>query len=61
MPNGLGGRASEIMIMHCIEGYEISEIAERLEITPATVRVHLSKGRERLRALIPGKEGKTNA
>jgi RNA polymerase sigma-70 factor (ECF subfamily) len=52
---GLGGRTSEIMILHCIEGYEIAEIAERLEIAPATVRVHLSKGRERLRTLMTGR------
>jgi DNA-directed RNA polymerase specialized sigma24 family protein len=57
----LDGRTSEIMILHCISGYEISEIAKMLRITPATVRVHLSNGRKRLRNLPPGEEGTTDA
>jgi RNA polymerase sigma factor (sigma-70 family) len=58
---GLGGRTSEVMVMHCIEGLEIPEVAETLEIAPATVRALLSKGRKRLRALIPPAEGTADA
>jgi RNA polymerase sigma-70 factor (ECF subfamily) len=52
----LGGRQSEILMLHCIAGYEMVEIAEMLDISPATVRVHLHDGRKGLRATIGGEE-----
>jgi RNA polymerase sigma factor (sigma-70 family) len=53
----LEGRQREVIALHCLAGYEISEIAEMLEIKPATVRVHLHAGRERLREIMAGEEG----
>ncbi len=54
---GLKGRQSEILMLHCIAGYEIVEISEMLGISPETVRVHLHNGRKRLHAMIRGEEG----
>lgn len=39
-------RVGEVMALHCIAGYATSEIAKMLEITPATVRVHIHIGRK---------------
>jgi len=52
----LEGRPGEVMALHCLAGYEISEVAEILGITTATVRVHLHTARVRLRAIMPGEE-----
>jgi RNA polymerase sigma factor (sigma-70 family) len=53
----LKGRQGEIMILHCIAGYEVSEISEMLGISPETVRVHLHDGRKCLQGMIKGEEG----
>jgi RNA polymerase sigma factor (sigma-70 family) len=53
----LEGRQGEIMILTCIAGYEIAEVAEMLEISPKTVRVHLHHGRKQVQAIIGGEEG----
>jgi RNA polymerase sigma factor (sigma-70 family) len=53
---GLGGRPGEVMALHCLAGYEISEVAEILGISQGTVRVHLHTGRVRLQAMVAGHE-----
>jgi RNA polymerase sigma factor (sigma-70 family) len=47
-------RQREVIALHCLAGYEISEVAEMLEISPATVRVHLHVGRQRLVKIMAG-------
>lgn len=44
------------VILHDGEGYPTAEVAKLIGISPATVRVHLHRGRKRLRALL-GIEG----
>jgi RNA polymerase sigma-70 factor (ECF subfamily) len=39
-------------ILHFYAGYSTKEVAEILGSSAATVRVHLSQGRKRLRALL---------
>ena len=53
----LDGRQREVIALHCLAGYEISEVAEMLGISRATVRVHLHAGRERLREIMAREEG----
>jgi RNA polymerase sigma-70 factor, ECF subfamily len=53
----LEGRPREVMALHCLAGYEISEVAEMLGISAATVRVHLHTARARLRVIMGGEEG----
>jgi RNA polymerase sigma factor (sigma-70 family) len=53
----LDGRQREVIALHCLAGYEISEIAEMLGISSVTVRVHLQGGRGRIRKIMAGKEG----
>jgi RNA polymerase sigma factor (sigma-70 family) len=53
----LKGREQEVIALHCLAGYEVSEVAEMLEISPSTVRVHLHHGRMELRAMMAGEEG----
>ena len=53
----LEGRQREVIALHCLAGYEISEVAEMLEIKSPTVRAHLHAGRERLRETMARKEG----
>ena len=53
----LEGRQREVIALHCLAGYEISEVAGMLEISPATVRVHLHAGRKRLQEIVAGEEG----
>lgn len=48
----LTGRKQEVIALHCLAGYEISEIAEMLAISPSTVRVHLHDGRADLRVMM---------
>ena len=53
----LDGRPREVITLHGLAGYEISEVAEILGIKPATVRVHLHTGREQLREIMAREEG----
>jgi RNA polymerase sigma-70 factor (ECF subfamily) len=53
----LGGRQREVIALRCLAGYEVSEVAEMLGISPATVRVHLHAGRARLLEIMAGEEG----
>jgi DNA-directed RNA polymerase specialized sigma24 family protein len=43
--------------LHCLAGYEISEVAEMLGISSSTARVHLHTGRRRLLKIMAGEEG----
>jgi RNA polymerase sigma-70 factor (ECF subfamily) len=52
----LEGRQRDVIALHCLAGYEISEVAEMLGISPSTVRVHLHTGRRRLLAIMAGEE-----
>jgi RNA polymerase sigma-70 factor, ECF subfamily len=52
----LEGRQREVMALHCLAGYEIAEVAEILEVSASTVRVHLHDARLRLRAIMAGEE-----
>jgi len=52
----LKGRKQEVLALHCLAGYEISEVAEMLKISPSTVRVHLHDARADLRALLSGEQ-----
>ncbi len=40
------------VILHDEEGYPASEVARLIGVSPATVRVHLHRGRRRLRELL---------
>ncbi len=53
----LEGRQHEVIALYGIAGFEISEVAEMLGISEATVRVHLHKGRRRLREIMAREEG----
>jgi RNA polymerase sigma-70 factor, ECF subfamily len=53
----LDGRQREVITLHCLAGYEISEVAEMLGISSATVRVHLHAAREHLRDIMAREEG----
>jgi RNA polymerase sigma factor (sigma-70 family) len=53
----LGGREGEVMALHCLAGYEISEVAEILGIRAGTARVELHRGRERVRKMLAREEG----
>lgn len=55
----LEGRQREVIALHCLAGYEISEVAEMLGIHTATVRVHLHAGRARIREIMAGEEEST--
>jgi RNA polymerase sigma-70 factor (ECF subfamily) len=52
----LEGRQREVIALHCLAGYEISEVAEMLGIKPPTVRAHLHTGRASLREIMAGEE-----
>ena len=52
----LEGRPREVVALHCLAGYEISEVAEMLGISVVTVRVHLHAGRARVRKILAGEE-----
>jgi RNA polymerase sigma-70 factor (ECF subfamily) len=45
-------RQRAAVILHDEEGYPIADVARLIGIAPATVRVHLHRGRTRLRALL---------
>ena len=53
----LKGRQREVIALHCLAGYEISEVAKILGVKVSTVRAHLHSGRVRLRAIMTGEEG----
>jgi hypothetical protein len=53
----LDGRQRDVMALHCLAGYEISEVAEMLGINSATVRVHLHDGRRHLLKIMAPEEG----
>lgn len=44
------------VILHDEEGYPADEIARLIGVSPATVRVHLHRGRKRLRELLGSEE-----
>jgi RNA polymerase sigma-70 factor (ECF subfamily) len=44
------------VVMHYIGDLPVREIADRLGITPTTVKVHLHRGRRRLRELLGSQE-----
>jgi RNA polymerase sigma factor (sigma-70 family) len=48
----LPGRQREVLELHAIAGYEISEVAHMLGISEETIRVHLHGGRRKLPALL---------
>lgn len=41
-----------VLVLHYLEGYQIREIAEMLEISQGTVKSRLSRGREKMKALL---------
>jgi RNA polymerase sigma-70 factor, ECF subfamily len=52
----LGGRQREVVALHCLAGYEISEVAEMLGIKTSTVRAHLHAGRASVREMMAREE-----
>jgi RNA polymerase sigma-70 factor (ECF subfamily) len=52
----LEGRQRDVIALHCLAGYDISEVAEMLGISPSTIRVHLYHGRRRLLEVLAGEE-----
>jgi RNA polymerase sigma factor (sigma-70 family) len=53
----LSPRQRAVMILNVYADYPTREIAEIIGASPATVRVHLSQGRKRLRALLEDDDG----
>jgi RNA polymerase sigma-70 factor (ECF subfamily) len=53
----LEGRQRDVIVLHCLAGYEISEVAEMLGISRSTVRVHLHTGRRSLLKIMAREEG----
>jgi len=41
-----------VIDLHCIQGFDSTEIGQKLKIEPATVRSQLSKGRKKLKLLL---------
>jgi RNA polymerase sigma-70 factor, ECF subfamily len=52
----LEGRQRDVIALHCLAGYEISEVAEMLGISLSTVRVHLHVGRRNLLKIMAREE-----
>jgi RNA polymerase sigma-70 factor, ECF subfamily len=52
----LSSRQRAAVILHDEEGYPVAEVGRLIGIAPATVRVHLHRGRKRLRALLSFEE-----
>jgi RNA polymerase sigma factor (sigma-70 family) len=52
----LEGRQLEVVALHCLAGYEISEVAEMLGIRTVTVRAHLHAGRASVRKILAREE-----
>ena len=57
---GLAERQREVLLLHDLEGRTHVEIADLMEITPATSRKHLSDARSRVRARLEGEERDTD-
>ena len=55
--DGLTHKQRAATILHYYGGYSTREIADILGSSAATVRVHLSQGRKRLRATLGGSDG----
>jgi RNA polymerase sigma-70 factor (ECF subfamily) len=45
-----------LLILHDVEGYQLSELAILLEVPTGTLKARLHRGRERLRAIIIGSD-----
>lgn len=54
--NHLPADFKEVILLHYYQGYDISEIAEILEIAPGTVSSRLSRARNRLKKELKGEE-----
>jgi RNA polymerase sigma factor (sigma-70 family) len=52
----LPAKQRAVVILHDEEGYSAAEVARLIGIAPPTVRVHLHRGRKRLRALLGSEE-----
>ena len=55
--DALPPRQRAVVILHDEEGFPSAEVARLLSVSPATVRVHLHRGRTRLRASLGSEEG----
>ena len=53
----LEGRQRDVIALHCLAGYEVSEVAEMLGISSSTVRVHLHVGRRSLMDMMAREKG----
>jgi RNA polymerase sigma factor (sigma-70 family) len=53
----LSSRQRGAIVLHYYGGYRVKEIARILGSTPAAVKVHLSRGRKRLRQLLESSDG----
>ncbi|MEU0881988.1 sigma-70 family RNA polymerase sigma factor [Lentzea sp. NPDC005914] len=49
-------RHREVVALHHLLGYPVSEIASVLMVSESTVRTHLSRGRDELRRILGGSE-----
>ena len=47
------------VVLHHAAGYSVKEIAEILGSTPAAIKVHLSRGRRRLRTLLEAEDARS--
>jgi RNA polymerase sigma factor (sigma-70 family) len=52
----LSPRQRATVILHEAEGYPLTEVARLIGTSPATARVHLHRGRKRLRELLGSEE-----
>ncbi len=52
----LSAKQRAVVILHDEEGYTARDVARLIGIAPATVRVHLHRGRKRLRTLLGTEE-----
>ncbi len=55
----LPDKLKEVVYLHYIEGYKVAEIAQMLGITPNAVKKRMQRGRESLRYLLDGGQGRT--
>ncbi len=55
--DALPARQRASVILHDEEGYPAAEVARLMGVSPATVRVHLHRGRKRMRELLGSEEG----
>ena len=53
----LSPKQRRAVVLHHYGGYPVKEIAEMIGSTSAAVKVHLSRGRRRLRELLEGPDG----